>query len=443
MLETDTPSVENVILITIDALRADHCGFGGYDGGTTPFLDGLASQSVAFERAFANGPGTPISFSSLFSSTYPLEYGGYEEFSAERPALQAHLQQNGIRTAGIHSNPYLSRHFGYHRGFDHFDDSFDEDPALHRRIAEPIKREVGGLLSRSDVVYAVARRVFAALTSDSKPYVDAEETTDKAGEWLSNGDSSPFFLWLHYLEPHGPYDPPDEYLSTDIPGERRELLNSYLKRGETDLSEGELADVLALYDAEIRYVDAAIERLFETLRSSGLLPETAVVITADHGEEFLDHGDLGHRPKLYDELLHVPLLVYHPDHASRTLQRPVELMSLAPTIVEALDVPRNERFEGQSLFGSQDDRPIVSEVSNPHAILNVDSRFRKRACRHDGWKLVVDEHADEAELYDVDADPGETSDLSGEHSEIVTDLRERLEGYPDRSARETTADYDG
>jgi arylsulfatase A-like enzyme len=433
MLEADTSSVENVLLVTIDALRADHCGFAGHDGDTTPFLDSVASESAVFEQAFANGPGTPISFSSLFSSTYPLTYGGYERLSTERPALQAYLQREGIRTAGIHSNPYLSRHFGYHRGFDHFDDSFDEDgTTIGRRAMETVRREVGGLLSRSDVAYSVTRRIFTALTSDSKPYVDADETTDKAIEWLSDGASDPFFLWLHYLEPHGPYDPPAEYLSTDISAERRETLNGHLKRGDTDLTERDLRDIRALYDAEIRYVDGALERLFEALAAADLLAETAVVVTADHGEEFLDHGDLGHQPKLYDELLHVPLVVRLPGGDPKRVERPVELMSVAPTVVESLGIPQCKGFEGQSLFGGVDDRPIISEVSNPPAILNVDPRFRRRACRHDGWKLIVDEHTGETELYDIETDPGETVDRSDERNEVVAELRGHLDGYPTR-----------
>lgn len=440
MLEVDTSSVENVILITIDALRADHCGFVGYDGETTPFLDNVASESAVFEQAFSNGPGTPISFSSLFSSTYPLTYGGYEKLAAERPALSAHLKREGIRTAGIHSNPYLSRHFGYDRGFDYFDDSFEEDSdSLRRKFMETFRREVGGLLSRSDLAYNVARRIYISVTSDSKPYVDAGDTTDKAIEWLSNNDSDQFFLWLHYLEPHGPYDPPAEYMSKDVSDQRRESLNGHLKRNDTDLSDRELEDINALYDAEIRYADAAIERLFSELERTGLLSETAVILTADHGEEFLDHGELAHQPKLYDELLHVPLVTRFPDGESKRIEQPVELMSIAPTIVESLGVEPCEPFEGQSLLSEFDNRPIISEVSNPPAILNVDSRFRKRACRHDGWKLIVDESADEIELYDITNDPAETTDRSDEQDEVVDELREHLDGYPTRREDGTRA----
>jgi arylsulfatase A-like enzyme len=421
-------TVENVLLLTVDALRADHCGFAGYDGGTTPFLDSLAADSLTFESAFAVGPGTPSSFASLFSSRYPLEFGGYEGFSAVRPSLPEHLHRRRVGTAGIHSNPYLSRHYGYDRGFDHFDDSFEgtTEPGLFDRV----KTEAGALLSRNETAYRLGRRLFLALVDEEKPYVDAAETTDRVLEWLAEPPDR-WFCWAHYLDVHEPYLPPEEYLERDLSLARVEALNGRVQSDDPSLSERDLSDLEALYDGELRYVDAELERLFDALEARGRLDDTALVVTADHGEEFLDHGALGHHPRLYDELLHVPLLVWLPPAARGAFEEPVtgrvrgqvSLLDVAPTVTDLLGVDPEPRFGGRSVLG-ESGHPVVAEVSNPHGVLKVDERFRRRAVRTDGWKLIVGPEGEE--LYDLEADPGEREDLHADRPDRAADLRATL-----------------
>lgn len=420
--------VEGVLLVTVDALRADHCGFAGYDRGTTPFLDSLATDSLLFESAFAVGPGTPSSFASLFSSRYPLEFGGYEGFSAGRPSLPEHLHRRAVTTTGIHSNPYLSRHYGYDRGFDRFEDSFDEadEPGLFDRV----KTEAGALLSRHETAYRLGRRLFLAVFDEEKPYVDAAETTDRVLEALSGGPDRSF-CWAHYLDVHEPYLPPGEHLDRELPRERVEALNERVQADDPALSDGELADLQALYDGELRYVDAELERLFDALAERGRLEDTAVVVTADHGEEFLDHGRLGHHPTLYDELIHVPLLVWLPPDARGSLEVPatgdvsgqVSLLDIAPTVTDLLGVEPAPRFGGRSAL-REPGHPVVSEVSNPHGVLKVDERFRRRSVRTGGWKLIVGPGGEE--LYDLESDPGELEDLRGERPDRAAELRATL-----------------
>jgi arylsulfatase A-like enzyme len=422
--------VESVLLVTIDALRADHCGFLGYDGATTPFLDSLAAESLVFESAFAAGPGTPSSFASLFSSRYPLEFGGYEGFSATRPSLPEHVARRGVTTAGIHSNPYLSRHYGYDRGFDHFEDSFDE--AAEPGLLERVKTEAGALLSRHETLYRLGRRLFLAAFDGEKPYVDAARTTDRLLDWFADAPDRSF-AWAHYLDVHGPYHPPEEYLDRDLPASRVEALNDRLAAGDGDLSGSELADLEALYDGELRYVDAELRRLFGTLEERGRLEDTAVVLTADHGEEFMDHGRLGHHPRLYDELVHVPLLVWLPPGARREpdasmpptgrVSGQVSLLDVAPTVTDLLGVEVAPRFGGRSAL-RESGHPVVSEVSNPHGVLKIDERFRRRSVRDEGWKLVVG--PDGEELYDLETDPDELDDLRGARPDRAAELRETL-----------------
>ncbi|MEF8842833.1 MAG: sulfatase [Haloarculaceae archaeon] len=420
--------VEGVLLVTIDALRADHCGFAGYDRGTTPFLDSLAADSLVFESAFAVGPGTPSSFVSLFSSRYPLEFGGYEGFTAGRPSLPEHLHRRGVRTLGIHSNPYLSRHYGYDRGFDRFADSFEEGdgPGLLDRV----KTEAGALLSRHETAYRLGRRLFLAVLDEEKPYVDATETTDRVLEALSDvPDRS--FCWAHYLDVHEPYLPPDGHLDRELPRDRVEALNERVQADDPSLSDRDLADLEALYDGELRYVDAELERLFDALVERGRLEDTAVVITADHGEEFLDHGRLGHHPTLYDELIHVPLLVWLPPDARGRFDRPatgrvsgqVSLIDVAPAVTDLLGVDPEPRFGGRSVL-RESGHPVVSEVSNPHGVLKLDERFRRRSVRTGEWKLVVG--PDGEELYDLRTDPDELEDLRGERPDRAAELRATL-----------------
>ena len=421
-------AVESVLLVTIDALRADHCGFLGYDRDTTPFLDSLATGALVFESAFAVGPGTPSSFASLFSSRYPLEFGGYEGFSGSRPSLPEHLHRRGMRTTGIHSNPYLSRHYGYDRGFDHFADSFEEreEPGLFDRV----KTEAAALLSRDETAYRLGRRLFLAAFDEEKPYVDAVETTDRVLEWLADAPDRSF-CWAHYLDVHGPYLPPDEHLDRDLPPDRVEALNDRVQADDPSLSERDLAALEALYDGELRYVDAELERLFDGLEARGRLGDTAVVVTADHGEEFLDHGRLGHHPRLYDELIHVPLLVWLPPGARESFDAAaagrvpgqVSLLDVAPTVTDLLGAESAPRFGGRSAL-RESGHPVVSEVSNPHGVLKLDQRFRRRSVRTGDWKLVVG--PDGEELYDLESDPDELEDLRGERPGRAAELRETL-----------------
>jgi arylsulfatase A-like enzyme len=420
--------VEGVLLVTVDALRADHCGFAGYDRETTPFLDSLAADSLVFESAFAVGPGTPSSFASLFSSRYPLEFGGYEGFSVGRPSLPEHLHRRGVTTTGIHSNPYLSRHYGYDRGFDRFEDSFEEaeEPGLFDRV----KAEAGALLSRHDTAYRLGRRLFLAVFDEEKPYVDASETTDRLLEALADAPDRSF-CWAHYLDVHEPYLPPDEHLDRDLSPGRVESLNEWVRADDPSLSDRELADLEALYDGELRYVDAELERLFGALEARGRLEDTAIVVTADHGEEFLDHGRLGHHPTLYDELIHVPLLVWLPPDARGSFEVPaagtvsgqVSLLDVAPTVTDLLGVEPAPRFGGRSVLRGSG-HPVVSEVSNPHGVLKVDERFRRRSVRTDEWKLVVG--PDGEELYDLRTDPDELEDLREERPDRAAELRATL-----------------
>jgi len=413
--------IKNVILITIDALRADHLGCMGYKEDTTPFIDELASNGLFFTQAFANAPGTPSSFSSLLSSTYPLMYGGYERFSKSRPAIQSFLMEKGIRTAAIHSNPYLGRYYGYNRGFSYFYDSFGEKKNLGNSVKEKLVEKIGVLLSKNNYLYKIGRFAYAKLFGNTKPYVDAEETTKKALNWISRNKNSRFFLWIHYMDAHEPYNPPMEFLEHEIASEEIERLNKYLLEDRSDITDEELNTLIELYDGEVRYVDHWIQNLVEEIEEYGILDETAIIITADHGEEFLDHGELGHHPKLYDELLHVPLIIYSSQIENKVINTPVELLDLAPTIAGLYGL-ENKNFLGDNLLKKKRNKPIISEVSNPHGILKVDKRFKKVSCRKDEWKLIFKESEGKIELYNLMKDPKEKNNLAQEETEKLKDL---------------------
>ena len=277
----------NIVLITIDTLRADHLSCYGYERTTSPNIDAIAQKGIIFRNAIAPSSWTAPSMASLFTSVYPVNHGvihgiGYkkgetiniqEVFSAELRTLPEILQEQGYSTFGVASNLHLSEKFGFARGFDYF---------------------------------------------HCLPWVPAERVNGTIASWqdeIKNADK--FFLWVHYFDPHHFY----QARSPWIEDYTSQALTDELGLSQKTWSEltslipmlqqnpQALANLIALYDSEINFVDSAIGDLFKGL---ALDDNTLVIITADHGEEFLDHGGLGHGESLYQEVIHIPLIVKLP-----------------------------------------------------------------------------------------------------------------------------------
>jgi arylsulfatase A-like enzyme len=407
--------MRDVLLVTVDSLRADHVGHLGYGRETTPNLDALASTGASFENAFAHACSTRASFPSILTSVYSLMYGGYERVSDEQTVISEVFDRAGYRTAGFHSNLYLSADFGYDRGFDTFFDS-KTDPSLTAKVRQWVKDR----LDSDGIAYRSLARAFEIAEREAglnvgSAYVNAEDITDMAVEWITEADGeNPSFLWVHYMDVHHPYVPPTMHqrqFRTDPIAEQQAIkLRRKMIESPEEVTDTELADIIDLYDAEIRYTDAEIGRLVETVRDTW--GEDAVIcVTSDHGEEFLDHGRFSHHTTFYDEVIHVPLVLSAGEGRREEL---AGLLDIPPTLADSagLDVP--DSYRGRSLL-----RVFEGEWERSEVLGTKDDGAEGRvfAYRDHDWKYIT--RPARTELYDLAADSGERSDVSGEHRSVV------------------------
>jgi arylsulfatase A-like enzyme len=439
----------SLILITIDCWRADHAGFLGYGRPTTPFLDSLAGQSFVFKNAVAAGTPTYYSFPAILASRYSLGPGrDLLGLAPEESTIASVLEESGFATAAFSAaNPYLSARFGYDRGFQVFRD-FLEGGRLEfasERGDQPESRMRGRtnrFLSQACHIAAPLGAAYdelyfqycQALSDGEKKSLDglrkfpsADVIVDHAIAWLNKNSSGPFFLWLHLMDPHSPYYPKQDALELMGDGKvnagRARYLNSYWSRG--DLTAKRLRkkrdEIIALYDAGVRWADEHIRRLTEKLVDLNLWDKCALAVTADHGEEFLEHGGRFHPPvRLSEELVSVPLLLRVPGFdRGGNFEPPLSLIDLAPTLLDILEIPSPADFRGRSCWSQVCenrpwDRAVFTECvrgcTNP---FRPENRVGPRilAVRKGNHKLVVDFTAGVEHLFDLNADPGENSPL--------------------------------
>lgn len=421
--------MSDVVLLTVDSLRADHVGCYGYDRDTSPAIDELAAEGRKFTNAFAHACSTRPSFPSILTSSYALMHGGFEQLSDDRTTVAEVISEGGFRTAGFHSNLYLSADFGYDRGFDHFYDS-KSDPGLVASARQAVKTH----LDSNGAVYNLLQRAFNATERRAgvelgSAYVPADDLTDMALDWAESVDDGPRFLWVHYMDVHHPYTPPGrhqrEFREDPIDDERAIRLRRKMLEAPDDVTETELDDIIDLYDAETRFVDAEIERLLAGLEETwGTDP--VVAFTADHGEEFLDHGRFSHAATFYDEVLHVPLIVDDGD-AGEAVDDLVGLLDLAPTLVNLADISTSDDFLGESVVDadSHDRDRIIAEWAD------YDEDDRRFALRTMDWKYVRMEDGTER-LFDLQSDPDERTNLVDDEPDPLEQFRAAIDEHAER-----------
>jgi arylsulfatase A-like enzyme len=451
----------NVLLITIDSLRADRLGCLGYSKRVSPHIDQLASAGTLFTQAIANGPRSPASFPSILASIY-LSAGAEQGIPPEATTLAKVLKKYGYVTAGFCAgNPYISRYCGYQRGFDLFQDFLTRESGMERpREGKgklvPLRRLVGRILGdsrRYDAAFLLfsgtlrGKKNIADTTKSESlyPFEGGEKLNEQAAAWLSRPLDGPFFLWLHYMDVHFPHLPrvPRHRLS-DYGRFALSLICLLLKR--YSYPRQVIAD---LYDDRIRDEDEIIAQFLDRLKDQGFYEDTVIVLTADHGEEFREHGGWGHGAKLYDELLRVPLIMKGPELAKGAIvTRQIGLIDLAPTILDLLGIEEKvEGFQGTSFLPWLRDNQ--SELSNRYVFSEAvhlggrqpplwgqDSRGRKlyriRSCRNESWKYIWDEEGNKKELYHLRLDPKETKNLADSEPEMTRQfesiMREQFSG---------------
>jgi len=384
----------NVVVVTADALRRDHLPLYGYERPTSPELDHLASEALVFERAFAQAPSTKPSIASLFTSRFPSQHGavGNEDaLDPSLPTLAELLQRAGYRTGAFIENPIIGAEFGYQRGFD----DWAQDGRRHRKRARASER-------MQDVDGAIAL-------------------------WLRRHRHEPFFLYLHFIDPHSPYGAPPPYLGRFGGGEVDERT---LKVG--DAPRGDEREAQASYDEEISYVDGRFGSVIAQLRELALLDTTAVVFMADHGEGFGEHGYIHHSRSVYSDLVDIPLVIRFPARvASGRSDRLTQHVDLAPTILDLVGIGAPPGFEGTSLLAEPDaDRAVFVEHLRGGGAWGA----RQRAVVHGRHKLVRDLDTGRLELFDIASDPHDQHDLLPDaDAKLVQDLTTRLEVHAARA----------
>ena len=425
-MNADTP-ISNVILITVDSLRAD--AIGAYNEERhTPVMDNLAADGTVFEQAFATGNWTPFSFPSILASR-PVFADNGEIGVEDVPTLAGALSDAGVGTGGFNAaNGFLTSHWGYDDGFDEFEPFVASvgSSIYSRYLATHPTVEAWLQLAASPI-----RRIRSKLAgnNDDRPFLDTSRMFDvenAATDFLDDAEE-PFFLWLHYMDTHTPYVPAPRYIrevSDGILGTHR-MLHAHTRTGlGWEVDERTLRELRTLYQAAARQVDGSIGRVLDSLSANGLDDETAVVLAGDHGEEFQDHGHLAHYPKLYDELIQVPLIVNVPGVDGDRIDGQVGLDAIPPTVTDLLGVDAPEVWTGESLLSpvldgeAPADEPIVSvtvrgeEVTTQPIPRSLDDGDLLVSVRDRDWTYIRNLETGDEELYHRPSDAGQTTDRS-------------------------------
>jgi len=345
--------------------------------------------------------------------------------------LFASLSDAGVDTAGYNAaNGFLTDHWGYDRGFDDFE-PFVESDGYGRYLAAHPTVQAWVQLGTSPF-----RRAATVLSggSDAQPFADVSrmgDVEDHATEFLETTDDG-FFLWVHYMDTHTPYVPAPRHLRevSDQGLSVLRMLGAHLRTGlGWDVDERTLETLRTLYEATVRQVDASVGRLLDTLDAEGLAEDTAIVVAGDHGEEFMEHGHLSHYPKVYRELVDVPLIVNRPDGESREVSQPVGLDSIPPTVCDLLGVTPAAEWEGQSLVPAldgddlDDQGPIVSVAVRGESVTSqpiprqLDDGELIVSARDERWTYIEATESGDQELYDRTEDPGEQRNLCADSTD--------------------------
>lgn len=364
----------NLLVVTLDTLRADHVGSYGYAAARTPRFDALAARGLRFARAATVVPLTLPAHSSLFTASFPARHavrdnGGYY-LGAEQATLAELLQARGFRTGGFVSAFVLDSRWGVDQGFDRYFDDFDLEKFEQQAGMDAIQRP-------------------------------GHETVDEALRWLAEDRERPFFLWVHLYDPHTPYAAPREWAS-QFP---RTLTGAY--------------------DAEIAATDFQLGRLLDALEADGRMARTTLAVLGDHGEMLGEHGELTHGFFVYDAAVRIPLVVAAPGLAPRVIEDQVRIVDVMPTLLELLELPRPVELQGQSLLP-------LARGERLNLMAPSESWFPRF---HYGWSellAVQDERfklirAPRSELYDLQRDPRETVNLAASDPDRLALLERALD----------------
>ena len=443
----------NIILIMMDSVRRDALSCYGRRPQTSPNIDALAVQSVVFDDAVSTSSWTLPAVASIFTGKYASCHGaddGYNYLNVHHETMAEILARNGYQTSAFCANSNVSTFTGLNRGFEFFND-------LHYPNVDIVNK----------AFKAYAKGVRTVLKRKIK-YHETLVLYREAKRWLKEkrDPRRPFFMYVHENEAHYPYQPPRRF--------RREFLRLSAARvrainqdrelfvaGKVKMTSQDLTNLRLLYHAEIRYLDYRLGQFVDFLRAEGLWDDLLLIITADHGDNFGEHGLLGHGLSLYDSLLKIPLVIYYPGKLSpRRVSGQVQLCDILPTVIDLADLPDEvvkQAYQGRNLAGlvsginPMEDRAAFAEHAMQNLTLfeakipNLGGDFYKkykratRAVRADGFKYIWSSNG-ERELYDLDSDPEETRNVIGQYPDKARALQNTLSNWLDSFVPDTYRD---
>ena len=397
----------NIVLITIDTLRADHLSCYGYERKVSPNIDKVAEKGILFKNVIAPSSWTAPSMVSLFTSTYPINHGvihgfgvrrkrrerqqySQEVFSDALATLPEMLKNQGYTTFGVSSNHNLTADFGFARGFDYF-------RFIYWKSADLI----------NEIVYSW------------------EDKINKAGK---------FFLWVHYIDPHYPYYPQSPWIEQYLP-ENSTDIKQLIRMPQIEMppniakTPGMLSTILALYDSEINYVDSYVGELIERL---DLDKNSLLIITSDHGEQFFERGKIGHPFNLHSEVLNVPLIIKLPETLEmETIENQASLIDIMPTISHILDTDPPKQTRGKSLLKHKGlfkwlKTTLFRRKGSRHIFAELDTKSTLKAIISSDWKYIYNLKKQTQQLYNIISDPNELTNLSDKKALQRDQLKKQL-----------------
>jgi arylsulfatase A-like enzyme len=424
------PGAPNVLIVSIDTLRADALGSYGNPSGLTPNLDAFAAGGVRFDQAFSSSSWTLPAIASLFTGLNARNHGAGWVTDPRDPlaraplpgdlwTITAMLRREGYETAAVVTNPYLALRYGFGAEFD-------------RYVNLTIAGEIYAAFEETSLVRFATWMAPALGPGDRGRQVSAA-----AARWLeARPRDRPFYLWVHYIDPHAPYCPGqgmrlnsfrgDSLLASDgtVPcGDMPDIAR--LRSGEARPDAAQKRAIRALYDGEVAEVDAAVGSLLQAVDRMNLTDSTLIVMLSDHGEEFWEHGGVEHGHTVYDEVVRIPLLVRWPKRlpAGAAIDGPVRIADVAPTIGDLLDLPVPAGIDGMSLLPAMESgRAPANGVALMENMHFAEERVGLRTDAHKYVRWAIGKE----EAYDLRADPGERVDLAGVPS-VVEPLRRTLD----------------
>ncbi|NIO48687.1 MAG: sulfatase-like hydrolase/transferase [Candidatus Aminicenantes bacterium] len=403
------PSGPNVMLIVPDALRPDHLGCYGYSRPTSPQIDKFAADALLFEKAMSNSPWTKPSMGSVFTSIYPYEHKAFswmDNLPDECLTLAEVFRNRNYATFAIQTNPSITEKHNFKQGFQYY----------HEMVQEK-----------------------------------GEVVTSSFNTWVKKHKKKPFFAYLHYMDTHVPYNAPQEFsqifgLKDDTlftPGEFQTMDVRLL--GEMGLSKHDKQSLVNLYDAAIKYFDSNFEEIIDNLKKLGILNKTIIILTSDHGEEFWEHDGFAHGHTVYNELLHVPLIIgYSPHLPKRHIKSYVQLLDFFPTVLSLAGIKNDFELRGKDIAAAALANKQINEKILCEGILYGSE---KKAILKDGWKLIENtgkknketfhplgdltkyrypEYEKGFELYNINQDFSEKHNLTNNYPQIATNLKKQL-----------------